>query len=81
MADKDIVDPDIQRGIIRVLINRLYKMLDDLAQEDSNVHVIDVRGTLPAIEDWNDEIHGTSKGFSRVSELFLKAINDQISPD
>lgn len=70
LAEKGITDPSLQRGIIRRLIDGLYDMLDQVAHDHPHVHVVNVRGTLPQITDWNDEIHGTSAGFEHVAGKF-----------
>lgn len=75
MAAKGITDSTLQREIIRILIDSLYDMLNRVRKDHKNVHVVDVRGTLTSIGDWNDEIHGTSAGFKRVSAKF-KAVLD-----
>lgn len=65
---------DEQRQIIKYLIDQLYEMMKELKSQNENIHLIDVRGTLDKIEDWNDEIHGTSDGFKRVAMKFDNAI-------
>lgn len=74
MAGKKITDAALQLAIVVVLIDGLYDMLNHLASEHSHVHVVDVRKTLPEVTDWNDEIHGTSKGFKRVATKFKKVL-------
>jgi hypothetical protein len=59
---------DKQRDIIVYMIDSLYEMM--LKLEDDNIHVVDVRKTLQNIEDWKDEIHGTSEGFKSIAEKF-----------
>lgn len=79
MKKKGITDPPLQRDIIRLLIDALYDMLARVAgkSEQTNIHVIDVRGTLK-MGDWADEIHGTSAGFKKVGTIFKRAINKAI---
>ncbi|MBO0903467.1 DNA/RNA non-specific endonuclease [Jiella sonneratiae] len=69
MRQKGIVDPQMQRAIVRLLIDRLYDMLNGLAARKTDVHVVDVRGTLE-LGEWADEIHGTDGGFGQVAEKF-----------
>lgn len=79
MTEKGIVDPPLQRAIIRFLIDALYDMLERVAgrSSDTQVFVIDVRGTLRDGE-WADEIHGTSSGFKAVAALFRTIIKREI---
>lgn len=79
MRKKGIVDPGLQRDIIRILIDALYDMLNRVAGKSSSthVHVIDVRGTL-ALGEWADEIHGTSSGFRKVATRFRSVISSAL---
>ena len=76
-AERGIRDLALQQDIIRILIDALYDMLHRVAGDssESNIHVVDVRGTLRR-EEWADEIHGTSRGFTRVAELFRTKLRD-----
>ncbi|CAN7330085.1 hypothetical protein LJR090_002484 [Bosea sp. LjRoot90] len=71
MRAKKIVDVDLQRDIIRILIDALYDMLLRVAGDSSKtfVHVADVRNTLK-LPDWADEIHPTDAGFKKVAKVF-----------
>ncbi|WP_170761959.1 hypothetical protein [Ruegeria lacuscaerulensis] len=62
----------LKRDILKVMINRLYGMLNDVANDpgSSPVHVIDCRNTLTDLNDWNDEIHGTDEGFKKIAARF-----------
>lgn len=78
LSANGIHDPNLRREIIVYLINQLYDMLQRVAQRHSHVYVIDVRGVLPVVEDWNDEIHGTSDGFHRVGQIFHRVLQNVI---
>lgn len=69
LSRKGITDRAMQREIIKFLINSLYDELNRFAASDPHVHVVNVRGTLPDVTDWADEIHGTGEGFKRVAKL------------
>jgi len=73
MKKKSIVDPTLQRAIVKLLIDALYDMLFRVAATDPRVYVIDVRGTLGA-GDWADEIHATSTAFAKVAARFADVI-------
>ncbi|MFC3968257.1 hypothetical protein ACFOVS_08975, partial [Rhizobium lemnae] len=76
LRDKNITDLALQRGIIRVLIDALYDMLNNVAgkSRQTKIYVIDVRGELKE-GDWADEIHATSIAFGRVARRFKKVID------
>ena len=69
LTEKGIVSLSLQRGIIRILIDALYDMLNRVAgvSNQSRIYVVDVRGRLGE-NDWADEIHGTSAGFRNVAK-------------
>jgi len=70
------IPTDLGHEIIRLLIDALYDMLNDIAGSSnaSNIWVVDCRGAMPNISDWNDEIHGTSDGFVAVAERFKEVL-------
>ncbi|RYH09187.1 trypsin-like peptidase domain-containing protein [Tropicimonas sp. IMCC6043] len=78
MAAKEIDDPELRREIVEILIDALYDMLESVAETDQHVHVVDIRGTLPRLRDWTDEIHATSDGFARVAERFSGVLRDVV---
>ena len=71
---------DIRRrhDIIKYLIDRLYDMLNGLAgtSETSGIWVVNCRGAMPTVEDWNDEIHGTDDGFREVTARFRAKLDE-----
>ncbi|MBE9636845.1 trypsin-like peptidase domain-containing protein [Salipiger mangrovisoli] len=71
---KGITGQDLRRDIIRVLIDALHEALAEVADEDPNVHLVDLRGTLTKRSDWADEIHGTGEGFARVAAKFAAVL-------
>jgi hypothetical protein len=79
MKKKNITDSGLQRDVIRILIDALYDMLNTVAGQSmrTHVHVIDARGAL-SLNDWADEIHGTSSGFKKVAKRFRSTINSAI---
>lgn len=75
MKEKKVSDPTLQRDIIKLLIDRVYGMIGSIASTDARIHVIDVRGTLPRIDDWADEIHPTNEGFKKISAHFESVLS------
>jgi len=74
-SDLGIKKHDLQRSIIRLLIDKLNERLKRLAGGNqgglfTNVWFVDIRKTLPAIDDWADELHPTSAGYGRVARAF-----------
>ncbi|WAP70902.1 hypothetical protein [Jiella pelagia] len=71
----------LRRNILKALIDRLYNMLHGLAGPSSQslIWVVDCRGAMPSVTDWNDEIHGTSDGFAKVAIRFKKAMTEALA--
>lgn len=71
-----------KREILKVMIDRLYGMLGEVASAEGSgpVHVIDCRNTLKQLTDWNDEIHGTDEGFQKIAALFRQKLDQIIVP-
>ena len=57
---------------MKALIDRLYDMLNDIAAQptSSAIWVVDCRGAMSELSDWNDEIHGNSRGFAKIADRF-----------
>lgn len=69
-----ITDPALQRGIVRVMIDRFAERLLDLAQRPgANLHVVNTRG-LVKDHEWPDEIHPSEEGFHRVAGAFVPVL-------
>ena len=69
-------DLERRRALVRHLIDAVYGMLARLSQSYPNVHVIDLRGTLPNIGDWHDELHPTRDGFRKVAGKFHEHLTE-----
>ncbi len=80
-AARKILDNDLRRNILIYMIDRLYDMLADVAGDSttSGIWVVNCRGTLPKLEDWNDEIHGTTAGFADVGRAFNAVLSKAIA--
>lgn len=79
-ASRSIRDDNLRRGILIHMIDRLYDTLETL-EEKPSVVVVDCRGALPNLDDWNDEIHGTSSGFVEVGRRFHSVMTKMVTPD
>ncbi|MHA7773845.1 hypothetical protein [Roseibium sp. M-1] len=76
LDDRKITDGKLRRNIIKYLVDELYVMLSGLAGQSkkTRIWVVDCRGALPKVTDWNDEIHATSKGFSKIADRFHETL-------
>lgn len=78
--DLGIVDPDLQRAITKLLIDRLNDRIASLCGGNGNGGAfknawhVDARGTLDAISLWSDELHPTNAGFAKVADKFREVI-------
>ncbi|MBL3611312.1 hypothetical protein [Rhodovulum sulfidophilum] len=77
-----IDDARLRREVIVFLLDRLYEMLSGLAGDasETGIWLVDCRGALPTVTDWNDEIHGTSDGFRKIATRFQDVLNNAIAP-
>jgi len=79
-SSRGIRDPAHRRNILIFLIDQLYLLLNDLAgdSEATGVWVVNCRGTLTDVQDWNDEIHGTTDGFRKIADRFAQVLSTAI---
>ncbi|CAL8979735.1 hypothetical protein RHODGE_RHODGE_03450 [Rhodoplanes serenus] len=87
MTRRRIADPALQRGIVAAMIDRLGALQARLCGGNNaggafpTAWQVDVRGTLPAVTDWADELHPTSDGFARVARRFQAVLADVAARD
>lgn len=74
-GEKAITDPDERYKICAELVDRYNHMLRDLAAEHPTFHHLNLRGTLPAAHQWDDEIHPKSDGFKQMAQAFREAMD------
>jgi lysophospholipase L1-like esterase len=71
MIAKHIIDKSEQRAIVAALIDRYNdEVLQPLHAAENDFEHINLRGMLPSIQQWDDEIHPKSTGFRRIAEKF-----------
>jgi len=77
---KSIPNDPLGRAILKELIDALYEVLYEIAgtSQDTHVWVVNCRGILPNLKDWNDEIHGTSAGYFKVTNQFRTTLQHAI---
>ena len=66
---------DIRRTILILMIDELYGMMFGLQRRYRNVHVVDLRNSLPKIDSWRDELHGSPSALNLVSDRFKYMLN------
>ena len=69
-------DAEMQRQIVRVIIDRFGEGMAALAASEKNVHFVNCRGRVRTGAYWMDELHPTNDGFARVAACFFTAIED-----
>ncbi len=71
MRRKGIPDGPLQAEIIKLLIDRINLVLEQLAGREG-VHFVDNRDVVAS--DWHDELHPKDEGFKRVAAKFRDAL-------
>jgi hypothetical protein len=75
VEQKGIIDAGTRYKIVKELVDRFNRMLRTLASEHETFHYVDLRGTLPSVQQWRDEIHPKSAGFRRMALEFAAAMD------
>ena len=79
-----IVDPTLQRSIVKLLIDKLNICLASLCGGNGtggafkNAWHVDARNTVRELALWADELHPTDEGFSRVAAQFRSVLRAAI---
>lgn len=74
MTAKGIVDKELQRGLVRLLIDRFNEAMRGLERRfPGRVLLVDCRGAVRP-EHWYDELHPSDQGFAEVAARFRKRI-------
>jgi hypothetical protein len=74
-----VTEAGLQRGIVRVMIDRFAERLRELAgRPGAHLHVVETRGLVKPSE-WPDEIHPSEEGFHRVAGAFVPVLR-QLCP-
>lgn len=80
LTRRGIMDPALRRAIVRTMIDHLNELQRRLcgggAAGGTFAHAwhVDVRGTLPRVADWADELHPTDAGFARAARRFDRVL-------
>lgn len=73
MSDLGITDKNLQKNIMKVIIDRINIAQINLVQDFPNVHHVDCRNAVGS-QHWFDELHPTNSGFASVAGRFRSAI-------
>lgn len=77
LRQRGIIDPGLQRAIVRLMIDQLNALQKRLCGGNnaggafSTAFHVDLRGTLPNIANWADELHPTDGGFATTAQRFM----------
>ncbi|WP_348708723.1 SGNH/GDSL hydrolase family protein [Acidovorax soli] len=78
LYDRGWKDDANNRLIVRTLLERFHVMLEGLASDPANNFVhIKTQGTIQSDAEWDNELHPTLQGFTRMTELFLGALRSK----
>ena len=76
MQERGIIDRDLQREIMKIVIDRLNNAQIDLVSRFPNrVFHVDCRNAVNT-NDWIDEIHPNSDGFKSLANRFRIVIDN-----
>ncbi len=74
LIEKGIITIEDRSNVIQYLIDRFNQLLKEITDKHKNATYIDMR-TLVKKNEWYDEIHPNDKGFAKIGQKFLEAIN------
>lgn len=86
LRENGIVDPILQAAIVKEMVDRLNTALQSLCGGNvlggafANAHHVDLRGTLPDVADWADELHPSDAGFARVAQKIRAVLDPLVGP-
>ncbi len=70
-----------RKGLIKFIMDRFNKSIEDLCKDYPNVHFINIRGTVPQDPQfWHDEIHPNDHGFRLVADKFIAKMEEVLLP-
>ncbi len=74
LVELNITNEELQKGIMRKMIDDFNGMLISLSNYYERVHYIDLRGIAKSKKDWWDEIHPSGKAFEKMANKFIDKI-------
>lgn len=74
------VPQDLGASVLRVMIDRYYSALFDVAVKfEGQVTIVDCRGCVGQPQDWYDELHPRDPGYARAADRFRAAIAERFA--
>ncbi len=67
-------DPQRQRELGTWLIDQFTRVLEELSSQTPRMRLVDSRGALPKVSDWDNEIHPKAAGFRRIAATRWKPV-------
>ncbi len=77
----NIRSPQLQRDILRLMVDRYNELLKKLSEAFDEVYYIDLRGITTDERDWHDELHPSSRAFRRMAERIRVRIKEIQEPE
>ncbi|PKM42745.1 MAG: hypothetical protein CVV05_17280 [Gammaproteobacteria bacterium HGW-Gammaproteobacteria-1] len=86
--ERGILDPEMQKASLWILLDEMAAMLQGLAAEADNFHVADTRGTLAIVSpdyrridgDWRDEMHPSATGYRKLTGRHINPLIRSLVP-
>jgi hypothetical protein len=86
--ERGILDPEMQKASLWILLDEMAAMLQGLAAEADNFHVADTRGTLAIVPpdyrridgDWRDEMHPSAQGYKKLTGRHINPLIRTLVP-
>jgi len=66
-------DPDVQKLIVKNLIDDFAELLKELEEENDRFVFLDTRGIVKE-DEWQDEIHPNEKANERIARMFIEEV-------
>ncbi|MFT5490063.1 MAG: lysophospholipase L1-like esterase [Limisphaerales bacterium] len=74
MVSRGITDVTMQQKILTHMLTSFRRMLERLAQNQSDVFLAPTQGVLNPDTEWKDEIHPTAEGFAKIADVFQTSL-------
>ncbi len=72
MKRQGIDNPELQKDLVKLMIDELYSMLKRISRRYKNFHYVDLRGVVAG--RWHDELHPKKKAFADIAKKLEKKV-------